>query len=113
MVKKYIPANLEKKWQDKWKEQETYKTDLSKPNKFYVLAEYAYPSGDLHMGHWFTWSGADVFARFKRMQGYNVFFPNGFDSFGLPAEGAAIKRNIHPQDWTESNIARMKEINCL
>src|SRR3989344_9225236 len=111
MVKKYLPQEIEKKWQDKWKETNIYGTNLSKTDqkKYYVLAEYAYPSGDLHMGHWFTWSGADVFARFKRMQGYNVFFPNGFDSFGLPAEGAAIKRGIHPQDWTDSNIARMKE----
>lgn len=118
MTKKYIPSQIEKKWQDKWKEAGIYKTslrsddlktDLSKTEKYYVLAEYAYPSGDLHMGHWFTWSGADIFARFKRMQGFNVFFPNGFDSFGLPAEGAAIKRGIHPQDWTDSNIARMKE----
>jgi len=110
-MKKYFPKDIEKKWQDKWKESGIYATNLSKTDqeKFYVLAEYAYPSGDLHMGHWFTWSGADVFARFKRMQGYNVFFPNGFDSFGLPAEGAAIKRNIHPQDWTEANISRMKE----
>lgn len=109
MTKKYFPKDIEKKWQDKWKEENVYKTDLSKSNKYYVLAEYAYPSGDLHMGHWFTWSGADVFARFKRMQGFNVFFPNGFDSFGLPAEGAAIKRKIHPKDWTEANISRMKD----
>ena len=109
MIKKYSPQELEKKWQEKWKESGIYATDLTKPNKYYVLAEYAYPSGDLHMGHWFTWSGADIFARFKRMQGYQVFFPNGFDSFGLPAEGAAIKRNIHPQDWTDANIARMKD----
>lgn len=112
MLKKYFPQNFEKKWQDKWKESGIYAADLEKPlgskGKFYVLAEYAYPSGDLHMGHWFTWSGADVFARFKRMQGYDVFFPNGFDSFGLPAEGAAIKRKIHPKDWTEENIERMK-----
>ena len=118
MVKKYIPSTIEKKWQEKWKGSGIYSADLSKhkdlplsgdKGKFYVLAEYAYPSGDLHMGHWFTWSGADVFARFKRMQGYNVFFPNGFDSFGLPAEGAAIKRKIHPKDWTEDNIERMKQ----
>ena len=111
IMKKYFPSQIEKKWQDKWREAGTYATNISKVDqeKYYVLAEYAYPSGDLHMGHWFTWSGADVFARFKRMQGYNVFFPNGFDSFGLPAEGAAIKRKIHPQDWTDENIARMKE----
>ncbi len=107
-MKKYIPKDIEPKWQKKWTDSGIYKTDLSKSEKCYVLAEYAYPSGDLHMGHWFTWSGADVYARFKRMQGFNVFFPNGFDSFGLPAEGAAIKRGIHPKDWTEDNIERMK-----
>jgi len=108
-MKKYIPSELEPKWQKKWDESNLYQTDLTKPNKFYVLAEFAYPSGDLHVGHWFTWAGADIYARFKRMQGYNVFFPNGFDSFGLPAEGAAIKRGIHPKDWTEANIEKMKE----
>ncbi|MBI2595349.1 leucine--tRNA ligase [Candidatus Daviesbacteria bacterium] len=108
-MKKYIPKNIEPKWQKKWEESGLYKTDLAKPNKFYVLAEFAYPSGDLHMGHWFTFGGADIYARMKRMQGYNVFFPNGFDAFGLPAENAAIKRNIHPQDWTKSNIAAMKK----
>ncbi len=109
MVKKYLPDQIEKKWQDEWKRSKIYATNLENPNKYYVLAEYAYPSGDLHMGHWFTWSGADIFARYKRMQGFNIFFPNGFDSFGLPAEGAAIKRNIHPEDWTKANIKRMKE----
>lgn len=108
-MKKYQPKDLEKKWQEKWSESKIYATDLTKPDKYYVLAEFAYPSGDLHVGHWFTFGGADIFARFKRMQGYNVFFPNGFDSFGLPAEGAAIKRNIHPLEWTDSNIIRMKE----
>lgn len=109
-MKKYIPKDLETKWQQKWAEEGTYKTDLSnnEKEKYYVLAEFTYPSGDLHVGHWFTFAGADIFARFKRMQGYNVFFPNGFDSFGLPAEGAAIKRGIHPKDWTESNIEKMK-----
>lgn len=109
MNKKYQPKEIDEKWQKVWQDSQLYKTDLSRPNKYYVLAEFAYPSGDLHVGHWFTWAGADIFARFKRMQGFNVFFPNGFDSFGLPAEGAAIKRNIHPLDWTESNIKRMKE----
>lgn len=106
---KYFPENIEKKWQQKWAETGLYQTDLTKDNKFYVLAEFAYPSGDLHVGHWFTFAGADIFARLKRMQGYQVFFPNGFDSFGLPAEGAAIKRGVHPGDWTMENIARMKE----
>ncbi|MCL4353562.1 leucine--tRNA ligase [Patescibacteria group bacterium] len=106
---KYIPREIEKKWQEIWERHNLYGSDLSKSNKYYVLAEFPYPSGDLHMGHWFTFCGADIYARFKRMQGYTVFFPNGFDAFGLPAENAAIKRNIHPRDWTMSNIKRMKE----
>lgn len=109
-MKKYIPSNIESKWQAKWEEEKLNSIDLDNPkDKYYVLAEFAYPSGDLHMGHWFTWGGADIFARHKRMQGYNVFFPNGFDAFGLPAENAAIKRKIHPQEWTMSNIESMKK----
>lgn len=108
-MNKYIPSEIEQKWQKRWIENKLYKADLSKPRKFYVLAEFPYPSGDLHMGHWFTFTGADIYARFKRMQGYNVFFPNGFDAFGLPAENAAIKRGIHPRDWTLSNVERMKQ----
>lgn len=108
-MKKYQPKQIEAKWQQKWAKEGIYKTDLTKDSKFYVLAEFAYPSGDLHVGHWFTFGGADIYARFKRMQGKNVFFPNGFDAFGLPAEGAAIKRGVHPQDWTMSNIERMKQ----
>lgn len=106
---KYEPSKIEKKWQKEWTESNLYGSDLSKPKKYYVLAEFPYPSGDLHMGHWFTFCGADIYARFKRMLGYTVFFPNGFDAFGLPAENAAIKRNIHPKDWTMENIKRMKE----
>src|SRR3989344_6162926 len=107
---KYQPTKLEEKWQKRWDKEGIYATDFSREgDKFYVLAEFPYPSGDLHMGHWFTFTGADIYARFKRMQGYNVFFPNGFDAFGLPAENAAIKRGIHPQDWTLSNVERMKE----
>lgn len=108
-IEKYIPANIESKWQEFWAKNNVYPSDPTRENTFYVLAEFAYPSGDLHMGHWFTFSGADIYARFKRMQGYNVFFPNGFDAFGLPAENAAIKRNIHPQNWTLENIERMKK----
>lgn len=108
-IEKYQPSSIEKKWQDYWQKNDTYTSDPSLPNTHYVLAEFAYPSGDLHMGHWFTFSGADIYARLKRMQGRIVFFPNGFDAFGLPAENAAIKRNIHPQDWTLENIKRMKE----
>src|SRR3989344_5864241 len=106
-MKKYMPTEIESKWQKKWMDNGTFASDLTGDNKYYVLAEFPYPSGDLHMGHWFTWGGADIFARFKRMQGYDVFFPIGYDAFGLPAENAAIKRNIHPKDWTLKNIENM------
>ncbi|HBQ50572.1 TPA: leucine--tRNA ligase [Candidatus Daviesbacteria bacterium] len=108
-MKKYIPNEIEPKWQKKWEEEGIYASGLDKENKYYCLAEFAYPSGDLHMGHWFTFGGADIFARMKRMQGLNVFFPNGFDAFGLPAENAAIKKGIHPKTWTLSNIEAMRQ----
>src|SRR3989344_5709921 len=107
-MKKYIPSEIEPKWQKKWNESGLYNSKLNEPNPYYVLAEFAYPSGHLHMGHWFTFGGADIYARMRRMQGFNVFFPNGYDSFGLPAENAAIKRGIHPKDWTLSNIEKMR-----
>ncbi|MCL4367549.1 leucine--tRNA ligase [Patescibacteria group bacterium] len=109
-MKKYIPNHIENKWQQRWGKDNLYFTDLQKTGqKFYCLVELAYSSGDLHMGHWFTFTMGDILARFKRMQGFNVLLPNGFDAFGLPAENAAIKRGIHPQDWTMSNITRMKQ----
>ncbi len=108
-IEKYIPSKIEKKWQDNWEANRVYSVSLDQiKNPFYVLVEFTYPSGDLHMGHWFAFSIPDMYARMKRMQGFDVFFPNGFDAFGLPAENAAIKRNIHPKDWTLSNIQRMK-----
>ena len=86
-MKKYIPKDIELTWQRLWKEKDIYKVDLSKPGrKFYLLVEFTYPSGDLHMGHWFAFAVPDILARMKRMQGYNVFAPDGFDAFGLPAE---------------------------
>ena len=109
-MRKYIPSEIEAKWQKKWQEDNLYAVDLDKPGKkYYLLVEFTYPSGDLHIGHWFAFSVPDVLGRFKRMQGYNVFFPNGFDAFGLPAENAAIERGIHPRDWTLSNIENMKK----
>ncbi|MBI4039194.1 leucine--tRNA ligase [Candidatus Daviesbacteria bacterium] len=109
-MKKYVPSNIEPKWQKKWAQEDLNKTDLSNTkNKYYVLVELPYTSGDLHMGHWFTFTMGDILARFKRRQGCNVLFPNGFDAFGLPAENAAIKQKVHPRDWTYQNIARMKE----
>ena len=72
--------------------------------KWYSLTMYPYPSGILHVGHWYAFAVPDVFARFQRMRGYNVLFPMGFDAFGLPAENAAIRNNIHPATWTVDNI---------
>ncbi|PIU36552.1 leucine--tRNA ligase, partial [Candidatus Roizmanbacteria bacterium CG07_land_8_20_14_0_80_34_15] len=108
MVTKYQPQQFEKKWVLQWKKD---KTNVFNPNsdkkKFYSLVELPYTSGDLHIGHWFTFTHPDVLSRFKRMNGFNVFFPMGYDAFGLPAENAAIKRKIHPKDWTMKNIKTM------
>lgn len=109
-MNKYIPVKVERKWQKKWSGARQDKLDLSKPGrKFYLLVEFPYSSGDLHIGHWFAFAVTDIFGRFKRMNGFNVFFPVGFDSFGLPAENAAIKRKLHPRDWTLKNIETMTE----
>ena len=99
------------KWQKKWKEKEVYKYDMnSKKDKLYTLEMFSYPSGaKLHLGHWFNYAPADSFARLKKMQGYNVFHPMGFDAFGLPAENYAIKTGIHPEDSTKKNIETMKK----
>ncbi len=106
---KYDPQAIEPKWQQRWADDELYrsKVDWSKP-KYYALTMLPYPSGDLHIGHWFAMTPSDARARFKRMQGYNVLFPMGFDAFGLPAENAAVQRGIHPATWTHANIERMR-----
>jgi len=108
--KSFNPKVFEPKWQAKWEEDKLYRSvvDESKP-KHYALTMLPYPSGDLHIGHWFSMTPTDARARFKRMQGYNVLFPMGFDAFGLPAEGAAIKHNIHPKKWTYANIEKMRK----
>lgn len=105
----YHPIDIETKWQKKWEEDGLYQAKPfgSKP-KFYMLTMLPYPSGDLHIGHWYAMAPSDAIARYKRMQGYNVFFPIGFDAFGLPAENAAIKNNIHPKEWTYKNMNRMR-----
>ncbi len=108
MIDKYDAVAIESKWQKKWEETKIYKVDENSPKpKWYALTMFPYTSGDLHVGHWFAMAPSDAYARFKRMQGYNVLHPVGFDSFGLPAENAAIKRNIHPRDWTLSNVENM------
>ncbi|MCC7191088.1 MAG: leucine--tRNA ligase, partial [Anaerolineales bacterium] len=106
----FDPQAFEPKWQAKWEADKLYRAviDNSKP-KHYALTMLPYPSGDLHIGHWYAMTPSDARARFKRMQGYNVMFPMGFDAFGLPAEGAAIKHNIHPKKWTYQNIERMRK----
>ncbi|MFT7587029.1 MAG: leucyl-tRNA synthetase [Cellvibrionaceae bacterium] len=108
-MSEYKPQEIEAKWQKKWEETELYrsKVDWDKP-KHYALTMFPYPSGDLHIGHWVAMTPSDARARFMRMQGYNVLFPMGFDAFGLPAENAAVQRNIHPWKWTYANMERMR-----
>ncbi|MDZ4770626.1 MAG: leucine--tRNA ligase [Chloroflexota bacterium] len=100
---------MEQKWQAQWDRDRLYRAqvDWSKP-KHYAVTMLPYPSGDLHIGHWYAMTPADARARYMRMRGYNVLFPMGFDAFGLPAENAAVKRGIHPAAWTFDNIARMR-----
>lgn len=105
----YNFTEIEKKWQKKWDENKSFKTEINDKPKYYTLEMFPYPSGKLHMGHVRNYSIGDVVARYKKMQGYNVLHPMGWDSFGLPAENAAIKNNIPPNDWTWSNIANMRE----
>ncbi len=106
---KYNPKEIEQKWQTQWEAEQLYHApdDSPKP-KFYHLVMFPYPSGDLHMGHWYNYSPFDAYGRFKRMQGYNVMQPIGFDAFGLPAENAAIKRGVQARTWTLANIEHMR-----
>ena len=109
MAVKYNPQEIEKKWQQKWAEDRLYEVTEDDPRpKFYALTMFPYTSGDLHIGHWYAMAPSDVHARFKRMQGYNVLHPMGFDAFGLPAENAAISRGIHPFTWTMQNVDNMR-----
>jgi leucyl-tRNA synthetase len=109
MTDHYIPQEIEAKWQKTWEDDELYRSviDADRP-KHYALTMLPYPSGDLHIGHWYAMVPSDVRARYMRMRGYNVLFPMGFDAFGLPAENAAIQHSIHPHKWTMSNIGNMR-----
>ena len=110
-MENYNPQKIEKKWQKEWERIEDYKVlDKVKGKKnFYHLVMFPYSSGDIHIGHWYNFAPADVYARFKKMQGFNVLSPIGFDAFGLPAENAAIKHQIHPKVWTYKNIKKMRK----
>ncbi len=119
MPSDYSPSDVEAKWQKKWQEAGVFKTDLQKAKKpYYSLVMFPYPSGDkLHIGHWYNYAPADSVARFRKMQGFDVFSPMGFDAFGLPAENYAIKTGVHPAQSTAKNvetmIAQLKKIGCM
>ncbi len=106
-MKSYDHKSIEAKWQKQWTEQNLFKTVENPKNKMYILIEFPYPSGDLHVGHWYAFAVTDIFARYMHHVGKDVLFPIGFDAFGLPAENAAIKRGLNPKTWTYSNMAVM------
>jgi len=109
-AERYDPAVIEEKWRERWERDNLYRVDDDAPgDKWYSLTMYPYPSGVLHIGHWYAFAVPDVYARLQRMRGYNVLFPMGFDAFGLPAENAAIENGIHPAIWTFDNIAAMRK----
>ncbi|MBP2653886.1 MAG: leuS [Firmicutes bacterium] len=109
MNEKYIPSEVEAKWQKDWAKEKAFSTEINRQRpEYYVLEMFPYPSGNLHMGHVRNYSIGDVVARYKKMQGYNVLHPMGWDAFGMPAENAAIKHGINPADWTWDNIANMR-----
>jgi leucyl-tRNA synthetase len=106
---RYDSLAIDRKWQQRWAKDHLYQVNDDDPRpKWYEMTMYPYPSGDLHIGHWYAMAPSDCHARFRRMQGYNVLHPIGFDAFGLPAENAAISRGIHPYTWTMSNIENMR-----
>ena len=110
LLNPYEAGPIEKRWRDRWAVDDLYhvEDETDRPN-WYSLTMYPYPSGTLHVGHWYAFAIPDAFARFQQMRGHNVLFPMGFDAFGLPAENAAIRHNIHPATWTFENIERMEE----
>src|SRR5215472_16025019 len=106
---RYQPVEIETKWQERWANAHAFAARDDDPRpKYYNLVMFPYPSGDLHIGHWYNYTGGDAYGRIMRMRGFNVMQPIGFDAFGLPAENAAIKRDIQPRTWTLDNIANMQ-----
>ncbi|HEY8167227.1 MAG TPA: leucine--tRNA ligase [Candidatus Limnocylindrales bacterium] len=109
-LERYDPASIEPRWQARWAELGMHETDLEDTSRppYYLLTMYDYPSGDIHIGHWYVKTPTDAIGRYHRMLGDNVFMPVGFDAFGLPAENAAVKRGVNPREWTMGNIANMR-----
>jgi leucyl-tRNA synthetase len=110
MTELYDPRAIEPKWQGLWEKEKTFevKEDPSRP-KYYLLEMFPYPSGRIHMGHVRNYTIGDVVARYRKMQGFNVLHPMGWDAFGMPAENAAIQNKTHPAQWTQKNIDSMRE----
>ena len=110
MDEKYFAQKIERKWQRRWAENKTFEADADETKKkFYALEMLPYPSGHLHMGHVRNYAIGDALAWYKRLQGFNVLHPIGWDSFGQPAEQAAIKQGVNPREWTEGNIKHLRE----
>jgi leucyl-tRNA synthetase family protein len=111
MHKRFDHTEIEKRWQEKWRTDGLYNVGerAATKEKEYVLVEWPYPSGNLHIGHWHAFAVPDIYVRYRRMNGVQVLFPMGFDAFGLPAENAAIKHGLNPREWTESNMAYMRK----